>query len=355
MPSRLHVGLIYGGLSPEHEVSIRSAASVLAMLEGRHRVTPFYIARDGRWWAVPPEALADGAEATGARAVAFAPHSGSCTLVATGDAPEEIDLDVAFPILHGTNGEDGRVQGFLRTLGLPFVGPDVLGSAACMDKDAAKRLMERAGLPVTPYRVVRRGEEAAWGPLAEALGTPLFVKPSSSGSSVGVTRVEREADLQAALEHALEFDTKVLVETAMSGREIECAVLGNESPQASTPGEVVSTAQFYTYDAKYEDPEASRMEVPADLPPETAARIRALALRAVRALETEGMARVDVFVTDTGEVFVNEVNTIPGFTDRSMYPVMWAHEGLDGPALADRLLDLALARHARDRALKTSR
>jgi D-alanine-D-alanine ligase len=355
MPSRLHVGLVYGGLSTEHDISIRSARNVLAMLSDRHRVTPLYIARDGRWFAVPPEALAEGDRAPGARAVSFAPRSGSCTLVLAGETPEELPLDVAFPVLHGQNGEDGHVQGFLQTLGLPFVGPGTLGSAVCMDKEVAKRLMEQAGLPVTPYRVVRRGEDVDWGPLADALGTPVFVKPSSSGSSVGVTKVEREEELQSALDHAFEFDRKVLVETAVAGREVECAVLGNASPEASTPGEIVSTAQFYTYDAKYEDPDASRMEVPADLPAGTAARVRSLALRAVRALEAEGMARVDIFVADTGEAFVNEVNTIPGFTSRSMYPVMWAHDGLDGPALADRLLALALERHARDASLKTTR
>ena len=183
----------------------------------------------------------------------------------------------------------------------------------------------------------------------------MFVKPANSGSSVGVTKVEREDQLADALALAFAYDRKVLIETGIDGREIECAVLGNEAPEASAPGEVVSTAHFYTYDAKYEDPEASRMEVPADLPPEIAETIRTLAVEAYRALECEGMARVDFFYTASGEVLINEVNTIPGFTSRSMYPVMWAHSGLDNSALVDRLIALAMERHRRDAAIRTDR
>ncbi len=354
MPQPLHVGLVYGGQSTEHDVSIRSARNVLAMLGDRHRATPILITPDGRWIIQAPEALGTPPSGDG-KAAAFAPESGSCTIIQTGDDIAELDLDVVFPILHGQNGEDGRVQGFVHTLGLPFVGPDVLGSAVCWDKDVAKRLLEHAGLPVTPYVTVRRGDDIAWGPLAAQLGTPMFVKPCSSGSSVGVTKVEAESELEDALALGFAYDRKLLIETGIDGREIECAVLGNESPEASVPGEIVSTAQFYTYDAKYEDPDASRMEVPADLPPEITETLRTLALEAYTALECEGMARVDFFFTASGEVMINEVNTIPGFTSRSMYPVMWAHSGVDNEALVDRLLALAMERHARDAEVQTTR
>lgn len=361
MSAPLHVGLVYGGHSSEHDVSIASARNVFAALDrGRFRVTPLYIDPDGRWHVETAERsrLADGASGAGgdARPAMFAPMQAECSVFAGGDALAALDLDVAFPMLHGQNGEDGRVQGFFQTLGIPFVGPDALGSAVCMDKEVAKRLLEHAGLPVTPYRTVRRGGDApSFEALTGALGTPLFVKPANSGSSVGVTKVERADELEAALALAFAYDRKALVETAITGREIECAVLGNEAPEASAPGEVVSTAQFYTYDAKYEDPDASRMEVPADLPAETAEQIRDLAVRAFVALGCEGMARVDFFVTADGGVLLNEVNTIPGFTSRSMYPVMWERSGLPLPDLLGRLVDLALERHARDAAVKTTR
>ena len=269
---------------------------------------------------------------------------------------DPVEVDVAFPVLHGVNGEDGRVQGLLRTLGLPFVGPDVLGSAVCMDKDVAKRLLQAAGVPVAAWATVRAGRPApSFDDLAERLGTPLFVKPANSGSSVGVTKVEAADDLRPALDEALRYDRTVLVEEAVAGREVEVAVLGNEEPRASVPGEIVSTATFYDYDAKYTDPDAARMEVPADLPEAVAACVRETAVEAYMALGCEGLARVDFFVADDGRVLVNEVNTIPGFTARSMYPVMWAHTDLSAPALADALVRLALERHRRDGALVTER
>jgi D-alanine-D-alanine ligase len=258
-------------------------------------------------------------------------------------------------MLHGQNGEDGRVQGLLHTVGIPYTGADVLASASCMDKEVTKRQLRDAGLPIVPFRVIRYGQHLAFEEATAALGLPLFVKPANSGSSVGTSKVEDEAQFTDAVTEAFNYDNKVLVETAVTGREIECAVLGNEEPRASTPGEVVSTAAFYTYDAKYEDADAAHMEVPADIPDAVAARIRSLATDAYRVLGCEGMARVDFFVTPEHEVFVNEINTIPGFTERSMYPVMWEHEGLSAEQLADTLIQLAFDRHARDARLKTTR
>ena len=361
MPS-LHVGLVFGGQSAEHEVSVQSARNVRAALGDRYRVTLLYIGRDGRW-AVPAD-LADAAlaDATGdpendrppGTSVTFRPGAGPAA-VSTDGGP--LGLDVVFPVLHGQNGEDGVVQGFLQTLGLPYVGPGVLASAACMDKVAAKRLLSAAGIANTDYAVLAAHDRGAlaFAEVEDRLGLPVFVKPANSGSSVGISRVETEAEYAAALDLAFRYDRLVLVERGVAGREVEVAVLGNEHPEASVPGEIVMTSAFYDYDSKYESPDASRMEVPADLPEATAERVRGLAVEAYAALGCEGMARVDFFVTDGGDVLVNEVNTIPGFTARSMYPVMWAETGRPAEHLVDDLVSLALERHRRDAARSTSR
>ncbi|WP_420457075.1 D-alanine--D-alanine ligase family protein [Rubrivirga sp.] len=353
MPDPLHVGLLYGGQSAEHEVSVRSARNVRRALGDRYRVTPIYIDRHGRWLLSDDDHLASG-DVPGTLAM-FVPHTDDFTVRSSQLQREGVE--VVFPVLHGTGGEDGTIQGFLHTLGLPYVGPDVLASAACMDKVVAKRLLEAAGLPTTPFAVVRAHERdrASFEALADRLGSVVFVKPANSGSSVGVTRVDAADGFGAALDEAFLYDKTVLVETGVVGREIEVAVLGNEQPEASVPGEIVSTSAFYDYDAKYEDPDASRMEVPADLPDEVAARVRRMAVDAYVALGCEGMGRVDFFVTDGSDVLVNEINTIPGFTERSMYPVMWAETGRSHEQLVDDLIRLALDRHARDAARKTTR
>ena len=357
-----HVGLIYGGVSSEHEVSIRSARNVLAAFDpDRYRVTPIRIDRQGRWHVEDRETslLTVGEEhAAKGRHTRFTPGEDAAALrVRRDDRPAEwepLAIDVAVPMLHGQNGEDGRVQGFLQTLGIPFVGPGVLGSAACMDKEVTKRLLRDSGLPIVPFRIARHGERLPYDEVTAALGPTLFVKPANSGSSVGTSKATSAEAFDRALEEAFGYDNKVLVEQAIRGREIECAVIGNEEPRASVPGEIVSTAEFYTYDAKYEDPDASRMQVPADLPPMIADQIRSLAVDAFRVLSCEGMARVDFFVTPEFDLYINEINTIPGFTDRSMFPVMWAHTGLPIGELVDTLIQLALDRHARNARLKTT-
>jgi D-alanine-D-alanine ligase len=363
----VHVGLIYGGLSSEHEVSILSARNVFAALDPeRYRVTPIRIDRQGRWHVEDAATSAlngpDGASDAPGDPALFAPaDDGAEILVRRSDGAggparlEPLALDVAFPMLHGQNGEDGRVQGLLTTLGVPFVGPGVLGSAVCMDKEVTKRLLRDVGLPIVPFRVVRRGERPRYDDVAAELGAALFVKPANSGSSVGTSKAEDAGAFDRALAEASRYDHKVLVETAVTGREIECAVLGNEEPMASALGEIVNTATFYTYDAKYLDPDAARMQVPADLPADVSARARAMAADAYRVLGCEGMARVDFFVTPDHTLYINEVNTIPGFTARSMYPVMMAHSGLPLGALLDTLIQLALDRHARDARIQTTR
>lgn len=348
----LHVGLLYGGQSAEHDVSILSAKNVRATLGDRYQVTDIYITRDGRWLVGDATRLGEGTEA--ATAASFVPEAGADT-VSVGRLGA-LGLDVVFPVLHGHNGEDGTVQGFLHTLGLPFVGPGVLASAACMDKVVCKRILEAAGIPGTPYAVVHAHDERpTYEALTERLTAPLFVKPANSGSSVGITRVADADGLADAFDEAFRYDKTVLVEQGVSGREIEVAVLGNERPEASVPGEIVMTSAFYDYDSKYEDPDASRMEVPAELPDGVAEAVRQSAVAAYAALGCEGLSRVDFFVTDGGDVLVNEINTIPGFTARSMYPVMWEQSGRPFPDVVDELIRLGLARHERDRQRETTR
>ena len=358
--STKRVGLLYGGRSSEHDISVLSARNVYAALAPeRYDVVLLYIDPQGRWWRDPsPQSLLDdGADHAGSDPVVVTPHTGSGLAALVDGRLAPLGLDVAVPILHGQGGEDGVIQGLLAAAGVAFVGTDVLGSAVCMDKEVAKRLLEASGIATAPFVPVRKAtrEAVSFADVQAKLGMPVFVKPANSGSSVGVTKVEDEAGFGPALDEAFRFDDKLLVEQAIVGREIEVAVLGNEHPEASIPGEIVSTSVFYDYDAKYTDPNASRMEVPADLPPDVAERVRELAVETYRVLGCEGLARVDFFVRADGSALLNEVNTMPGFTKRSMYPVMWERSGLAQPALMDRLIALAEARHQRDAAIVTTR
>jgi len=264
---------------------------------------------------------------------------------------------VIFPIVHGTLGEDGCLQGLLRMADLPFVGSDVLGSAVCMDKDISKRLLRDAGIAVAPFITLNRGNAArtTFDQARQKLGLPLFVKPANQGSSVGVSKVADETEYLAAIELALGFDEKVLVESAVKGREIECAVLGNERPIASGCGEIVVRDGFYSYDSKYIDDQAAQVLVPADIRVEDSERIRALAVEAFEVLGCAGLARVDVFLCEDGEVLINEVNSLPGFTRISMYPKLWQAAGMSYSELVSRLIELALERHGARKELKISR
>lgn len=315
--------LVAGGRSAEHEVSLMSAAGVL-------EASPFptdlaVIAKDGRW--LLGEAAARALEAGTA-------ESGNEPF------PPPVrwhDYDVVFPVLHGPWGEDGTIQGFFEMLGLPYVGAGVAASAACMDKDFTKRLLAAAGLPVVPWRVIRRGEEAT-----VPFDPPFFVKPANTGSSVGISRVERASDLDRALAEAFRFDAKAVVEPAIEGvRELEVGVLGNDDPRASVVGEIRYQAAFYDYETKYT---AGRAElvIPAPLDPGTRASVQEFAVRAYRSLGVRGMARVDFFLAGNGEIYLNELNTIPGFTPTSMFPRLWAAAGLGYPELIEALVRYAL-------------
>ena len=359
---RLRVGVLFGGESAEHEVSLQSARNVIEAIDPeRWEVVLIGIDRGGRWHlAESSRFLLDGSDprrirlGPADRDVALVPGNRS-DLVSL-DAGEPLDrLDVVFPVLHGPMGEDGTVQGLLRLAHMPFVGPDVLGSAIGMDKDVSKRLLRDAGIPIAPFRTATSGEAPPdFDEVVRELGSPVFVKPANMGSSVGVAKASTAAELERALEEAFGFDHKVLLESFVRGREIECAVLGNAHPEASVPGEIVPRHEFYSYEAKYLDAEGAELKIPADLDPDTSDRVRDLAVRTFRTLCCEGMARVDLFLADGGEILVNEINTIPGFTRISMYPKLWAATGVSYRELIDRLLGLALERAERQRGLRSA-
>jgi D-alanine-D-alanine ligase len=368
---KTRVIILFGGRSAEHEVSLLSARNVFLALD-RERFEPMLVGIDkqGHWRIEPEQTLIDAKgdprllklNAAG-RELAVPVHPQSLDVVPSDGAQAGAILgsdDVVFPVLHGTYGEDGTVQGLLELADVAYVGPGHLGSAIGMDKEVAKRLLAQAGIPVVPWRLVTaaamKREPSRCLSLASELGFPCFVKPANAGSSVGVSKVKGAAELEAALRAALAFDTKVLVEAAIDGREIECAVLGNDEPVASLPAELVVHHKdgFYSYDAKYVDADGMDAKIPADLPAETIARVQALAVETFRTLELAGMSRVDFFFErGSGACYVNEVNTIPGFTAISMYPKMWEASGVPIKELVSRLIDLAIERRAARRALKT--
>ncbi|HEY4184109.1 MAG TPA: D-alanine--D-alanine ligase family protein [Polyangia bacterium] len=344
--SKKRVVILFGGRSAEHEVSLLSARNVAQALD-RERFEPLLVGIDkqGRWH-LESQATLDAAVGD-PRGVRLDPNAPVV------DASVLRPGDVVFPALHGTFGEDGTMQGLLELAGVAYVGAPVLGSAVGMDKDVTKRLLRDAGLPIVPYRMVTarafREDAAACLRAGEELGFPLFCKPANAGSSVGVSRVLRAEELGAALTLALQFDTKVLLEQGIDAREVECAVLGNEQPEASIPGEIVLSHRdgFYSYDAKYVDPTGALFRVPADIPTAVSKRVRELSVATFRALELAGLARVDFFLDRRdGTLYVNEVNTLPGFTEASGYPKMWAASGLAVRPLVSRLIDLALERQA---------
>ncbi|MEY4636051.1 MAG: D-alanine--D-alanine ligase [Acidobacteriota bacterium] len=385
---KLRVGVIYGGRSGEHEVSVTSAASIFKSIDRtRYEPVPIRIDKDGRWTladrapaalsaaeVIRQARLAQTRPVRAGRDSLFVPYPSADTLItverrnsADDTTPADVEravvtglgLDVVFPVLHGPYGEDGTVQGLLELANVPYVGPGVLASAAGMDKAVMKVLFAAAGLPVVDSHAFVRAE---WtrnrdGVLAgiAALGYPVFVKPANLGSSVGISKVKVPGELVPAIEAALEFDRKVIVEAGViNAREIECAVLGNDDPESSVPGEIVPAREFYDYEAKYLD-EGSKSLIPADLPEATVAEVRRLSIAAFRAIDAAGLARVDFLLSrDTGAIYVNEINTMPGFTNISMYSKMWEASGIGYAALVDRLIQLAIERHAEKQRLKTS-
>ena len=361
--NRIRVGVVFGGRSAEHEVSLQSARNVIEALDPeKYEAVLLGIDREGRWH------LGDRSRflLESARLMpSLAPGpSNEVALVARGNASRLLDLsgnreisglDVVFPVLHGPYGEDGSVQGLCKLANMPCVGAGVLGSAVGMDKDVMKRLLREAGIPIARFMAVARGKPIpTFADAARELGVPLFVKPANLGSSVGISKVSSQPEFTRAIEGAFLYDTKVLVEEAITGREIECSVLGNADPIASVPGEIVPHHELYSYEAKDLDENGAALEVPARLDAGAVERIQRLAVRAFTVLCCEGMARVDMFLKGDGEILINEINTIPGFTKISMYPKLWEASGISYRELVDRLIQLALERFRVEQGLKTT-
>ncbi len=365
MRNKIKVALVYGGKSGEHEVSLQSAKSVYEALDkDKYDIHLIGIDKTGRWLlgeashyllnTSNPKLIA----LNEANTKEITPvQSGTTTgLITIENGGEMGTVDVFFPIMHGTYGEDGSMQGMLELLNTAYVGAGVLGSAIGMDKDVMKRLLTQAGIPVTDYVTVRKGERGREivKRAVEQFGFPLFVKPANMGSSVGVSKVSNKKELVKAVQTALKYDIKALIEKAVTGREIECSVLGNSNPLASVPGEVIPHHEFYSYEAKYIDENGAGLVIPAHLPADIKTMIQKTAVDAFKVLECSGMARVDFFLTAGGEIFVNEINTIPGFTKISMYPKLWEASGLSYRELLDRLIQLAIERKNEKDKLKRS-
>jgi D-alanine-D-alanine ligase len=362
---KLRIGLVFGGRSVEHEVSIVSATSILGALDrDRYDISLIGVDPEGAWHlSAPRDSLV---ETLSEPRVVLPAASGSSELQldaretsAPPDFRELARLDVIFPIIHGKDGEDGSLQGLLELADLPYVGSGVLSTALQMDKDLAKRLLSQAGLPVTPWltfgaaELAQLGLAAAADRIAAELGLPVYIKPANSGSSIGIARAEDQAEVVAAMADALRYDRKILAEVAVDAREIEVAVLGNDSPEASVAGEIRARTAFYDYEAKYRD-DATELLIPAELGEEEHRALREAAVSAYQTLGAEGLARVDFLVDrDTGAHYINELNSLPGFTNVSMYPKLWEATGLPYPRLLDRLIELAIERHAERSKLET--
>jgi D-alanine-D-alanine ligase len=364
MRGKIRVGVVFGGRSAEHEVSLQSAKNVLeAMDKSKYEPVLIGIDRDGHWHVNEQSTFLLNADNfklaqlnKSQEEVALIPKGTSGQLVSLSSNRDLGQIDVIFPVLHGPYGEDGSVQGLFKLANLPFVGAGILGSAVAMDKDVMKRLLRDAGIPIARFTVLNRGNVGHHRSedILEHLGLPVFVKPANLGSSVGISKVHSEVEYFKALETAFEYDTKILIEECIVGREIECSVLGNLDPIASLPGEVLPQHEFYSYEAKYIDENGAILEIPAKLDQDIAKRIQGISIRAFKILCCEGMARVDMFLKQNGDIILNEINTIPGFTRISMYPKLWEASGISYGELIDRLIQLAIERFEVEQKLRTS-
>ncbi len=342
--------ILFGGKSTEHEISVLSAEFVYKSADkSAFNTMLVQIDKHGKW-NLGSENVFKGSKKSLMEKVFPVPLGKGTYLVSTENTSKRIRADVFFPVLHGPLGEDGTVQGLFKMLDVPFVGSGVLGSAVSMDKEASKKLLFQSGLPVCRYISCGRNEKISFKRAVKELGLPMFVKPSSAGSSVGVGKVKNEKDYYKMKEEAHKYCDKIIFEEFVEGREIECAVLGNEKPVASVPGEIVLSSEFYSYEAKYILKDAAQIVFPADLPKPVCNKIRSLAVEAFKTLYCEGMARVDFFVGKKG-IYVNELNTIPGFTSISMYPKLWEASGIGSGELIGRLVELAFERHQNEKAL----
>ena len=364
MKRKLRVGVIFGGRSAEHEVSLQSAKNIVeAMDKDKYEVVLIGIDKKGRWYLNEesrfllnendPKLIRLGSTD---EEVVLIPGEGTDQLINISKQQRIGEIDVIFPILHGPFGEDGTMQGLLKLSNIPFVGASILGSAVGMDKDVMKRLLRDAGIPIADFLVLDRHSinEIDFEKVKEKLGLPVFIKPANLGSSVGISKAENEKDFLKATQLAFQYDNKILIEEYIEGREIECSVLGNEDPMASLPGEVIPQHDFYSYEAKYIDENGAALEIPAKLSDDLIKEIQECAVKTFKVLCCEGMARIDFFLTNDNDIVVNEINTIPGFTKISMYPKLWEVSGIPYKELIDRLIKLALERHEKEQKLKSS-
>ena len=366
--SKIKIGVLYGGRSGEHDVSLCSAASVVSAIDsGKYEIIAIGIDRDGKWYVQDkPEIIEHkdfgkilSLKKRGKWLVSHFEEGNKLHLYDMENSGAAVVVDIVFPVLHGTFGEDGTLQGLLELAMVPYVGADVIGSAVGMDKDVAKRLLSEANIPVVPSLTVNKSQwqdnqTAIMQRAIDKLGLPLFVKPVCAGSSVGIKKVKEKGSFPAAMDFALQFDTRVIVEKAIDCREIECAVLGNETPEASVLGEIVPSHEFYSYEAKYIDPNGAISRIPARIETSLADLIRKTAVKGYMALCCSSMARVDFFLDKkTNEFYLNEINTLPGFTSISMYPKLWEATGLKYGDLIDKLIALASDRHQKKLAIKT--
>lgn len=363
MKKKIKVGLLFGGKSTEHEVSLISAKNILEALDlEKYEPVLISINKQGEWHLETQEVLRKMVFSNTiledcVEKLAIIPVKESKQIVSYKDSKmqEVLHLDVIFPILHGAHGEDGTMQGLLQLANIPFVGTGVLGSAIGMDKDVMKRLLQQAKIPVARFICLYDYQEIlSFEEVVMKLGCPFFVKPANTGSSIGISKVSSQAVYHAAIKNAFLYDRKILLEEYIQGREIECAVLGNEILQASLPGEVEPLHEFYSYEAKYIDPKGAKLHIPASLSKELIIHIQTMAVTVFRTLCCEGMARVDFFLTKNQDLLVNEINTIPGFTRISMYPKLWEVSGVTYGQLIDQLIELAIARHRKGKKIQTT-
>ena len=367
MQKKIRVGILFGGKSAEHEVSLQSARNIIDSIDkDKYEVVLIGIDKQGRWHLNETSRYLLNADNpkliklnTNPSHLALVPGNQSHQLIDIATSEPTGKVDVVFPIMHGPYGEDGSIQGLLKLAEVPFVGAGVLGSAVGMDKDVMKRLLKEAGLPTAKFLVFQSSARKAirFDEVAAQLGLPFFVKPANLGSSVGIHRIVNASEFERAIDDAFLYDRKILIEENIAGREIECSVLGNAEPIASLPGEIIANAEhhtFYSYEAKYIDESGATLEIPANLDQDTIRRIQEIAIEVFRVLCCEGMARIDFFLKKNGEIVVNELNTIPGFTRISMYPKLWQASGISYTELIDRLIQLAIDRFKTEQALRTS-
>lgn len=362
MNKKIRVGIVFGGKSAEHEVALQSAKNIIdAINKDKYELTLIGIDKNGKWQLNEKSAYLLNEENPklislnkSEKKLALIP--GNTGLMNISENSRIENLDVIFPVIHGTNGEDGTIQGMLKLAGIPFVGAGVLGSAIGMDKDVAKRLLRDAGISIADFVTVKKTDlkKLDFEEIEKKLKFPMFVKPANAGSSVGVNKAKNTEELKFALMKAFEYDNKVLIEEFVKGREVECAVLGNEEPIASAIGEIIPIHDFYSYEAKYIDEKGAILQIPAKIDDETVKKLQEIAIETYKTLCCEGMARVDFFLTEDRKAIINEINTIPGFTKISMYPKLWDVSGISYEELIDRLINLALERDKRDKELKSS-